>query len=308
MWRTFFEALGAEVMLSPTTTRAVLAEGSSRVVAETCLPVKVFIGHAQALARDCDFLFIPSIRSVEPRVYNCSKFLGLPDLVKAAVPGAPPILDVNIDVSQGRRELYHAIYGLGRRFTWNPWKVKQATEEALRAHRDYQRRMRSQGLMPPQVLGDAFAGGPKGKPSPTTIAVIGHPYLVYDEYVNHRLLDKLWGMGVRVVTSEMVREEDLVRAVVGLEGRSYWTYESEVVGSGVHYLNQGVDGVIGVVAFGCGPDSLMMDLVERLALRTMRKPFMCLTLDEHTAEAGLVTRLEAFLDMIQRRKRGGICG
>jgi predicted nucleotide-binding protein (sugar kinase/HSP70/actin superfamily) len=46
----------------------------------------------------------------------------------------------------------------------------------------------------------------------------------------------------------------------------------------------------------------MMDLVKRYA-RQKRKPFLCLTIDEHTAEAALLTRLEAFLDMLLRKKR-----
>ena len=77
------------------------------------------------------------------------------------------------------------------------------------------------------------------------------------------------------------------------------------MGSGGHYLEAGVEGVIGVVAFGCGPDSLMMDMVQRQAIKLGTTPFMSLTLEEHTAEAGIITRLEAFLDMIERRKRKG---
>src|SRR3989337_1194860 len=86
MWKTFFEGLDVEVVVSPPTTKTVVASGASRVVAETCLPVKVYCGHAIALADKCDLMFIPSIRSLEKRVYNCSKFLGLPDVVRAVVP------------------------------------------------------------------------------------------------------------------------------------------------------------------------------------------------------------------------------
>ncbi len=64
-----------------------------------------------------------------------------------------------------------------------------------------------------------------------------------------------------------------------------------------------MDGVIGVMAFGCGPDSLMMDMVHRRASQLQKAPFMCLTLEEHTSETGVITRLEAFLDMIDRRRR-----
>src|SRR4030067_226238 len=82
MWQTFFEELGAEVIVSPATTQAMLTAGASRVVADTCLPVKVFLGHVISLVDKCDWMFIPAIRSVESKVYNCSKFLGLPDMTK----------------------------------------------------------------------------------------------------------------------------------------------------------------------------------------------------------------------------------
>ena len=68
-------------------------------------------------------------------------------------------------------------------------------------------------------------------------------------------------------------------------------------------MQSDVDGVIALVAFGCGPDSLMISVVQHHANR-LGKPFMTLTLDEHASETGLLTRLEAFLDMIQRRKKG----
>ena len=53
MWKTFFEELGAEVVVSPPTTQAMLAAGSARVVADTCLPVKVFLGHVLHLPLFC---------------------------------------------------------------------------------------------------------------------------------------------------------------------------------------------------------------------------------------------------------------
>jgi len=113
--------------------------------------------------------------------------------------------------------------------------------------------------------------------------------------------------GNRVVTPEMLTMSELDSAVNRLMGSAYWTYEEEVVGAGGHYLQNGADGVIGIMAFGCGPDSLMMDAVRRQAGRSGSIPFMCLTVDEHTAEAGIVTRLEAFIDMMRRREKAEIC-
>jgi predicted nucleotide-binding protein (sugar kinase/HSP70/actin superfamily) len=306
MWKRFFEELGAEVIVSPPTTQAMLAAGSSRVVADTCLPVKAYCGHVLALVDKCDCIFIPALRSIKRKIFNCSKFLGLPDMTRAVIPECPPILDIDIDVNKGKRKLYQAIYKLGRRFSWDPLKIRRAALAAWAAHQEYQELMVDQCLTPPQAIarisGEETTHSSRDR---AEIALVGHPYLLYDELINHRLIHRLEQAGYRVLTPEMVTPEQLETAVAGLTGRPYWTYEEEVVGSGGHYLGSEVEGVIGVVAFGCGPDSLMMDMVQRQAIKLGTTPFMSLTLEEHTAEAGIVTRLEAFLDMIERRKRKG---
>lgn len=312
MWRTFFEELGAETVVSPTTTRGILASGASRVVAETCLPTKVFCGHSASLGEGVDFIFIPSIRSVEPKVYNCSKFLGLPDLVRQTSKDIAPIVDIEIDVNKGIRKVRDEVHQLGRRFTRLPWKIDSALDSALSKDREYQQLMRS-GLTPPEAIDRLFPDQPykpaavksSGTIIPTrrqlVIALIGHPYNIYDEYVNHNLVGRLRAMNVRLVTPEMVTPEGLDQGIAALVDRPYFTYEREVVGAGGYYLMGDVDGIISVVAFGCGPDSLMVDVVVRAAKRRWKKPLMNITIDEHTAEAGLVTRLEAFVDMLQRR-------
>ncbi len=48
---------------------------------------------------------------------------------------------------------------------------------------------------------------------------------------------------------------------------------------------------------------MMIDVIQRAAKALGRVPLAMLTIDEHTGEAGLVTRLEAFVDMVRRRKR-----
>ncbi len=310
MWRTFFENLGAEVVLSPTTTKDIVAGGSSRVVAETCLPVKVFMGHVISLADKCDCVFVPAVRSMERAVHNCSKFLGLPDMTKAAVPEAPPILEGDIDLDKGTRELYQAIYTVGRRFTWNPLKVKRAAEAAWQANLAFQAQMRARQQSPLQAIEEFFDETPTREaenskadpPGALTVALIGHPYLLYDEFVNYRLFSHLRALGCRVVTPEMAPETGIGAAIAKLVEKAYWTYEGEVVGAGGYYLQGNADGVIALIPFGCGPDSLMISIVQHCA-NELRRPFMTLTLDEHSSETGLLTRVEAFIDMIQRRKR-----
>jgi predicted nucleotide-binding protein (sugar kinase/HSP70/actin superfamily) len=319
MWKTFFEELGGEVVVSPPTTQAMVASGSACVVADTCLPIKVFLGHVLALVERCDYIFIPAIRSLKSKIYNCSKFLGLPDMTRAVITECPPILDVDIDISKGKSNLYKAINTLGRHFTRNTSKVERASKAAWQSHLSYLHLMSDYGLTPPKAMNrmltvcnadysherietETNSGEPVANRA--TIALIGHPYILYDEYLNHRLIHRLEQAGNRVLTPEMLTVGELESASVSLAGTTYWTHGEEVVGAGEQYLKNGADGVIGILAFGCGPDSLMMEMVRRRAAKLRTTPFMSLVLEEHTAEAGMITRLEAFLDMINRKKRG----
>lgn len=61
-----------------------------------------------------------------------------------------------------------------------------------------------------------------------------------------------------------------------------------------------VDGIIFLTSFSCGPDALTSEIVSQHA-HSNGIPYMLLTVDEHTAEAGFITRLEAFTDMLKRR-------
>jgi predicted nucleotide-binding protein (sugar kinase/HSP70/actin superfamily) len=312
MWKTFFEHLGVEVVVSPPTTRKTLADGAARVVADTCLPAKVFTGHVISLVDRCDYIFIPVIRSLKRKSYNCSKFLGLPDMTRAVVPEAPPILEIEIDINRGKRQLYQDIYRLGRHFSWNPFKVREAATAAWKAYLDYRELMCCHRLTPLQAI-DEMTGitcvpdtASYHTDTPrATIGLIGHAYLLYDEHINYQLIQRLQQYDASVVTPEILPGHATESAVNKLVGRAYWTYEEEVVGAGGHYLENHTDGIIGVMAFGCGPDSLMMDIVHRQATRQKTTPFMCLTLEEHTSETGVITRLEAFMDMINRRKQRG---
>jgi len=314
MWKTFFEHLGAEVVVSGETNASILAAGAARVVADTCLPTKVFCGHVLSIVDRIDCVFAPSVRSLEPQVYNCSKFLGLPDLIRNVIPECPEVLDIEIDVNKGEKALRQQVLALGRRFTHDVRRIEAAMSAGADADQRYQRALQ-QGMMPPQALVALGFLPPtresaRNRTETTTeatsglrVAVIGHPYNVYDSYINHGLLSRLQRMGVEVMTAEVAPAGALDQGTRSLVGKTYWTYEDEVVGAAGHYLEADVDGIVCIVSFGCGPDSLMVDVIQRAAKRKRTKPLVLITIDEHTGEAGLVTRLEAFVDMLERRRR-----
>lgn len=179
-----------------------------------------------SLSDKCDYVFIPSIRSLEPKVYSYPKFIGLPDMIRVAVPECPPTLDPDIDISNGKRNLYQVIYKLGRPFSCNPPKVKKASKAAWQVHQEFQTQMQNQRLTAPEVISRMFpqlGEEPKdnGFNPIITIALIGHPYLLYDEYINHRLVPRLRDRGAKILFPEMVGREELRTAIYELVERPY---------------------------------------------------------------------------------------
>ena len=64
-----------------------------------------------------------------------------------------------------------------------------------------------------------------------------------------------------------------------------------------------VDGIIHLTSFECGEDSMVGELIHHQSRNYPNTSYTEFVFDEHTGEAGINTRIEAFLDMIIRRKR-----
>jgi predicted nucleotide-binding protein (sugar kinase/HSP70/actin superfamily) len=85
----------------------------------------------------------------------------------------------------------------------------------------------------------------------------------------------------------------------------YWRHEEEIMQAIRYFLTKGrgeIDGVIFLISFACGPDSLISELIMR-DMKVVGLPFLEITMDEHSGEAGMITRIEAFVEMARRKKK-----
>lgn len=322
-WKCFFEELGAEIILSDKTTKNILDSGVKVAVDETCLPVKLFYGHVQNLKeKNVDYLFIPRVVSVEKKRYLCPKFLGLPNMVSNLMKDLPPILHLDIDLSKKSNDYYREIYDVGKLFTSNPVKIALAYRKAIKKLQEYQERL-LMGVTPMESLESLEKTGniqgtrlvetsenkclKREDPHKLKVAVLGHSYNLNDSYISMDIFKKLQGMGADILTTEMLSHSDQSSGAMKLKKDMFWTFGKEIIGSAYYLLNKGmVDGVVLVVSFGCGPDSLVGELIERIYKRERTLPLLFLTLDEHSGEAGVLTRLEAFVDMIRLNKKSAV--
>ncbi|HHV39110.1 MAG TPA: hypothetical protein GXX70_06450 [Tepidimicrobium sp.] len=295
LWENFFNNLGVEIVLSPETNKDILDKGVHACVDEACLPVKVFHGHVDYLKDRVDYIFIPKFISVYRREYCCPKHLGLPDMVRHSMKGLPELIKPKVDLKKSNRDMKRAIIHTGKYFNKSAGAAIKAFNKAQNRFQRYMESIR-QGAMP-------IHGIKYDEYNPSQILLLGHSYNIYDRYINMGIVDKLRANDAGVITVEMLDTHTMRKHTSGLSKRIFWTHGQRIVGGAFALMDEGlIDGIIYISSFGCGMDSVLMELTERRA-KKLGIPFTILTIDEQTGEAGINTRIEAFLDMLKWRSK-----
>jgi predicted nucleotide-binding protein (sugar kinase/HSP70/actin superfamily) len=306
LWNTFFEELGAEVVTSPNTTKKILNEGVRICVDEACVPVKLFHGHVLSIKDQVDFLFIPRLTSISEGEYVCPKFGGLPDMIKGTIKGLPEIIDTEINWRKAESNAIESIIKIGSFIVNDEKLIKNAFKAAVDKFNDYNEDIKK-GFMPEDEKNrksNLFVVKDSGI---INIAVIGHPYNLYDSYINMNLFKKLRANGVNIITQEMIGEDIIDLHAKKLNKRVFWNFGRKALGAVMHMIEgNDIKGIIFLMSFGCGIDSFVGDLAERIVRRNTDIPFIYVTIDEHSGQAGLDTRLEAFIDMIRWRDKNEV--
>lgn len=312
MWQAFFNEIGVQVVTSGKTTKSILDKGVREALADACVPVKLFFGHVMDIKDKVDCLYIPRVVCLNRKTVYCPKFLGLPDMIRYSVENVPPIIDVRMDTRQGPLSLLKAYMEIGRHFGAGKTSVLRAYYKAKGTFRRYNGLLRK-GLSPVEAMAhlrNPKEANPENPPiANLKFAVLGYPYAIYDSFISVNVLEKLRRLGVNVLTAENIHPFLLsLQKNCDLPKRLFWTF-SDIALKAAHLLfKQGrVDAVLHLTAFGCGPDSLLNKFIELEAKKHRNIPFMTLMIDEHTGEAGMATRLEAFVDMVRRRKEALAC-
>ncbi|CCC57912.1 acyl-CoA dehydratase activase-related protein [Caloramator australicus] len=281
---TFFEELGAEIIESPDTNKEILDLGVKLCTDEACLPIKVFHGHVEKIKDKCDLILVPRIMQVEKREFICPKFCGIPEMIENNIKDLPLITKAPI-YSYSADKFINWAYETGKLFTKSYVKIQKAFEDALKEQNNFKEGIDHEGFQ-------------------YKIALIGHTYNIYDKFINMNLIKKLNGFGIGVITHEVVDDSIKHMEIKKLFKRPFWTFAREYYGFASYAVkNKLIDGIIYLSSFACGIDSV---IVELLKLEFEDVPFLLLKIDEHTGEAGFDTRVEAFVDMLTRRKRGNL--
>lgn len=286
LWPEFFRALGHEVVVSPPTNRLLLERGVSHAIDESCLPLKIYLGHVEWLASRCDKVLVQRVESLRKRETCCVKFLATYDIVRNAIPEAD-VLEYTLDIPKGLTEKRELVR-LGRALGAGAW-------EARTAHRKARRAQDAADAADARKQRETLEAG-DGR---LKILLASHAYNSHDALLGEPIARYLASLDVDVVYAEAAEPRTARRLAERMSPSLYWTYNKEILGA-VLEMRDRLDGVIFLVTFPCGPDSLVTELCHR---KIEGLPLASVVLDELQAEAGLRTRLESFVDVIRMRKR-----
>jgi predicted nucleotide-binding protein (sugar kinase/HSP70/actin superfamily) len=284
-WETFFKILGCKVLLSDFTNQKIIEEGTKIADPETCFSLKVFFGHLLDLENKVDFIFLPRLKKNNLGLEYCPKFFALPDL-------APLFLKTKVltlEIDESKKPLKEILINLAKKIGKKENLAKKAFEKACLIERERYNKLKKEYLQ-------RLSGKEK------KILLISHPYNLYDEYLNLRIKEKLEKLGAKVIFIDEViiekKKEETKNKDQEIDfPKFHWEFAQEMLEKVKEIANKKIDGAIEISAFQCGCDAVLKEFIEK-EFKQRKIPFLYLIIDEHTAEAGLQTRLEAFFDTL----------
>ncbi len=282
LWTSFFEELGCDIIVSCNTTREMVENGSRFSVDEACLAMKIYMGHVYYLLDKCDYILVPRIICLKKGEKLCTNFSALYDLVRNTFD--KKIIHYNIDIKKKEDEFY-AFTTMGLELGFKYRDIVKSYRKAKEKQTAIERRKISKQKA-------IMASTRKLK-----ILLAGHPYNLYDEFIGKPIIRLLEENGVEVIYSDQYDPKYLEAEVKRISPHNYWTYNKKIIASVEHY-RESVDGIILLTVFPCGPDSLSNEMV----LRQVKTPIIPIIIDGESGNAGIITRIESFLDILEERR------
>jgi predicted nucleotide-binding protein (sugar kinase/HSP70/actin superfamily) len=278
------------VLISPKTTNRLAFLGVENVVSEVCFPVKVFHGHVRYLMDRAEFLFLPNVVNTPvPKPDEIGYFCPLVQSSQYMSKSALNIADGRIirPTLYLREDPANLVYAFEKALPagLRPRRaeLERAIFKALARQVEFRRKLIE--------TGDEIIRGID--PAEPVWVVTGRPYNLYDDRLNLQLGKQLAKLGIKALPMDMVNSDsedmsDFKSMFWGLGARIIRTAKRILRTPnwyGAHLTN-----------FSCGADSFIEHFYRHL-LR--EKPSLILELDEHSAVAGLLTRVEAYRNVVK---------
>lgn len=152
---------------------------------------------------------------------------------------------------------------------------------------------------------------------PLKVGIVGEIYTTIEHFASFDIQTRLGSMGVEVdrqVTVSGWIIEHMIKKTLHLPRKLQYAREArpylgamigghaqETLGHTVMYSKKGYDGVIQIFPLSCMPEIVAESILPSIEL-DHGIPVLTLIIDEMTGEAGYLTRVEAFIDLLHKRR------
>ena len=262
-----------------------------------CFPVELAHGYAaELLAKNPDFVFLPHLAGLPKHNGNtnactCVFVQGEPFYLRSAFPelDSDRTLTPFLDFSKGMQANFRALRQVGKTLGKSAKHVLAALNAAEVEQRRFEQDIQEMGL---NALAEVEA-------DPDTVAVVlfGRAYNTFVDEANKGIPPKFASRGIRIIPFDMIPYQD---EKIDDDHHMFWGTGQQILKAARYVARRPQLFATYVTNFSCGPDSFLIGYFRDIMAR---KPSLTLELDSHTADAGIETRIEAFLDIVQRHRQ-----
>jgi predicted CoA-substrate-specific enzyme activase len=296
-WSGFFRSLGFRTTLSPPTNQRIIKDSLENFSSETCFPIKVTFGHIiNLINKQVDYIFLPSVidvhddNSPHEHSYLCPYIQAIPYNVKANIDlssSGIKLLSFPVSLRMNNEFLMKNLRELQREFDLSEEEYSVAVAKALDSQQEFSRKCQEAGA---EFL-DSLGADEKA------VCIVSRPYNGCDSKLSLEIPRKLRELGVPVIPMDFLPLSDYLP---GIENRNmYWRFGQHILAAADFVRQRKNLYAVYITSFGCGPDSFITHFFSK---RMVGKPYLQIEVDEHSADAGAVTRLEAFLDSLKSHR------
>ena len=278
-WKSFFKYLNIDIVISPPTNKEIISNGSKLAPDEMCLSMKIFLGHVNYLKDKCDYILIPRIDNYGLKEQTCTNFLAIYDIVNNLF--NKKIINYNINLENKETELDGLLQNY-LKFKRSRLSIIKAYNKAKEDEKNFQNKIFTYNNH--KIMSNKLK-----------ILIIGHNYNIYDECIGVPIIKYLEKLGVTVLLSSNFDYKKTSILSKRLSSNLYFKYPKESIGS-IEIVRDYIKGIIFLSTFPCGIDSL----VNELLIRKLNIPTLNLIIDDMDGEAGIKTRLESFVDILEQ--------
>jgi len=294
-WRAFFESLGFKVVNSDLSNQEIVETALELFSAETCYPVKLVYGHiANLLEKNVDYIFLPSLIKMagveedDDGAFSCPYVQTIPSAIKARFEFEQigvRFIDTPVWMSHDVADLRQRLKPLTHDFHLGDHEFYRAIDNGHKAFNLYQKNLLEEGR---KILAGL-------SPNEKAMVIVSRPYNGCDRKLSLELPDKIRNLGIKAIPVDFLELD----AADNDAHYMYWRYGRSILSAADYIRKHPNLFAVYISSFGCGPDSFITHFFRKAMLG---KPYLLLELDEHSADAGMITRCEAFNDSLRHYK------